>query len=204
MQTPKVLSIEKQIKAVDKKISFYKKKKNTKMVKALQAKKAQLISSLKKQKGIESPKTDEVVKKSENKSVDIEGPIGTWLNNGHTSFRVIKTFFQNTDPRGQKAPQGTRFFVVDVEIKNADPFTAIYGGNYHKATLIDSNKVYYMEENAKNPDNWADNDSERELMPNESFETAYVFTIPEEAVPEKFIFDVSSADKYPVMKVLLK
>lgn len=192
------------IQRVDSQIASFKAQGNVAKVKALRAEKQKVLRNWnaiqKRSQKTSSKKTTATAVKQG----DLAGPVGTWLNNGHTAFRVVDTEFKDADPRGQRAPEGTRFFVVTVEIKNKDPFTAVYGGDYHRVMVIDKNRVYYMENISKNPVNWADNEDIKELMTDETFKTAYVFTMPTEAEPEKLVFDASSADKYPVMNVSLK
>jgi hypothetical protein len=199
-------AVRARLQSLDSQIASAKSQGNTARVRHLRAEKQRVLKHWKavqrrqsQQQRTAKPKTAAAAQLTE-----LEGPIGTWLNNGHTAFRVINTEKKDTDPRGQKPPAGTVFYVVTAEIKNKDPFTAVYGGDYHRVMVIDANRVYYMENVAKNPANWADNDDIRELMPAETFQTAYVFTVPEEAVPDKLVFDVSSADKYPVIRVLLR
>ncbi|GEM_PF-4706360 len=199
-------AVRARLQSLDSQIASAKSQGNVARVKSLRAEKQRVVKHWQavqrrqsQQQRTAKPKTAAAAQLTE-----LEGPIGTWLNNGHTAFRVINTEKKDTDPRGQKPPAGTVFYVVTAEIKNKDPFTAVYGGDYHRVMVIDANRVYYMENVAKNPANWADNDDIRELMPAETFQTAYVFTVPEEAVPDKLVFDVSSADKYPVIRVLLR
>lgn len=189
----------KTIKKSAKKISNKSKAKPVKTKKqaakkpaAKKAKKAKKANTVSKQKAPSKAVTS------------LEGPVGVWLSNGHTQFRVVKTEYASANPKGQSAPDGAKWFVVTVELKNGDPFTATYGSDFHRAMVIDAKKVYYVENVAKKPSNWAENDDKFELMTDESFQTDYVFSIPNEAVPVRFLFDVSSADKYPVMKVNLK
>jgi len=150
-----------------------------------------------------SKKTAAAKKKTSAKISNTEGPVGTWLTNGHSQFRVLSADYAESNPNGEKAPIGTRWFVVKVEIKNGDPFTATYGGDFHRVMVIDAKKVYYSENIAKRASNWAENDDKMELMPGETMQTDYVFTMPNEADPVKILFDASSADKYPVIKVNL-
>lgn len=199
-------AVRARLQSLDSEIASAKSQGNTARVRSLRAEKQRVLKHWQtvqrrqsQQQRTAKPKTAAAAQLTE-----LEGPIGTWLNNGHTAFRVINTEKKDTDPRGQKPPVGTVFYVVTAEIKNKDPFTAVYGGDYHRVMVIDANRVYYMENVAKNPANWADNDDIRELMPAETFQTAYVFTVPEEAVPDKLVFDVSSADKYPVIRVSLR
>ena len=194
-----------RLQTLDSQIASARAQGNSARVKALQAEKQRVVRNWQNiqrkqaQQAKAAPKGKAAVQLSE-----LEGPVDAWLNNGHTAFRVLKAEKKNSDPRGGMPPAGTIFYVVTVEIKNKDPFTAVYGGDYHRVMVIDANRVYYMENIAKNPVNWADNDDIKELMPAETFQTAYVFVMPEEAVPDKLIFDVSSADKYPVMRVSLR
>lgn len=194
-----------RLQTLDSQIASARAQGNSARVKALRAEKQRVVRHWQNiqrnqaQQAKAAPKGKAAVQLSE-----LEGPVDTWLNNGHTAFRVLKAEKKNSDPRGGMPPAGTIFYVVTVEIKNKDPFTAVYGGDYHRVMVIDANRVYYMENIAKNPVNWADNDDIKELMPAETFQTAYVFVMPEEAVPDKLIFDVSSADKYPVMRVSLR
>lgn len=194
------------VQKVDSQIASFKAQGNVAKVKALRAQKQKILKNWQaiQRRQAKQKKTAPKTQAASSKLTDLEGSVDTWLNNGHTAFRVVKTELKDADPRGQRPAEGTRFFVVTVELKNKDPFTAVYGGDYHRVMVIDANRVYYMENVSKNPINWADNEGIKELMTGESFETAYVFTIPVEAVPDKLVFDASAADKYPVMRVLLR
>ncbi|MFA5104117.1 MAG: hypothetical protein WC527_02960 [Candidatus Margulisiibacteriota bacterium] len=194
------------IYSVDPQIAAYKAQGDVAKAKALKAQKQKVMKNWQaiKLRQAKQKKAASKTKAVSLKQTNLEGAVGTWLNNGHTAFRVVKTEFKDSNTRGQKPPEGTRFFVVTAEIINKDPFTAVYGGDYHRVMVIDTNRVYYMENLAKNAINWADNEDIKELMTGETIQIAYVFTLPSEAQPDKLVFDASAADKYPVMRVLLR
>jgi len=179
------------------------KKTKTAVKKTKKAVKKPAKKTTKKTVKAKSKKTAAAKKKTTAKISNTEGPVGTWLTNGHSQFRVLSADYAEANPNGERAPVGTRWFVVKVEIKNGDPFTATYGGDFHRVMVIDAKKVYYSENIAKRASNWAENDDKMELMPGEIMQTDYVFTMPNEADPVRILFDASSADKYPVIKVNL-
>lgn len=116
------------------------------------------------------------------------GKVNDWIFNGTTKFKVYSVSYPEIDPLGTKAPEGKKWVVIELEIRNAHKFTSTFGGPNCVLTLIDQNgqaidKVFHVKRG-----DWRKRENSTRLIPASGLKALYVGVIDNGFLPVKLTF----------------